>query len=85
MTSELLELYQANQIPLQDCCEVIRNKSPSINREGDAIDLIAIVISVLFFSISLLKCAEPIIHLQISLCDSAHAISFPTLGIDAIA
>ena len=84
MTNELYVLLQVNQQRVHERDEVVRSKSPSINLDGDAIDLIAIVVSVLFLVIVLSFFATPIIQLQIALQEPAHAINFPIVGIDAI-
>ena len=84
MTNELHVLLQVNQQRVHERGEVVRSKRPSINLDGDAIDLIAIVVSALFFVIVFSFFTTPIIQLQIALQEPAHAINFPTVGIDAI-
>ena len=67
MTNELHVLLQVNQQRVHERGEVVRSKRPSINLDGDAIDLIAIVVSALFLVIVLSFFATPIIQLQIAL------------------
>jgi len=58
--------------------------NPSIKRDGDAIDLIRVVISVVSFMLVRVSLARSSSHLQTSISSRAQAICFPTVGTPAI-